>query len=105
MDIEGFERPALIGLKKTLKRDRPIIVFELTARRDNSVLFKIEKDLQDHFPANYKFLQLEDRQAFTGAYSLAPLNVNFDSEFEQHDIVAFPIEKESQIPLHGPVRR
>jgi len=105
MDIEGFERPALIGLKKTLKRDRPIIVFELTARRDNSVLFKSEKDLRDHFPANYKFLQLEDRQAFTGAYSLAPLSVNFDSEFEQHDIVAFPIEKESQIPLHGPVRR
>jgi len=32
------------------------------------VLFKSEKDLQDHFPANYKFLQLEDKQAFTGAY-------------------------------------
>jgi len=104
MDIEGFERPALVGLKETLKRDRPIIVFELTARHDNSVLFKSEQDLHDHFPANYKFLQLEYTELFTGAYSVIPMSVNFDSEFEQHNIVAFPIEKESQIPLHGPLR-
>lgn len=105
MDIEGFERPALIGLRGTLQRDRPIVVFELTARHDNSVLFKSEKDVHDHFPANYKFLQLQNRVPFTGAYSLGPLIVNFDSEFEQHDIVAFPIEKESQIPLRGPAGR
>ena len=103
MDIEGFERSALRGLQNTLKRSRPIVVFELTVDPKRAVLFKSMEDLVGTFPADYEFMMFTDWDGYTGKYQLGPLAVNFDNHF-QYNVVAFPAEKKGSIPLKGPVK-
>jgi FkbM family methyltransferase len=108
MDIEGFEQPALKGLKSTLTHSRPIVVFELTINKAKPVLFKSLEEISRAFPSGYKFLVFKNRDLYnlyTGAYELGPISgaLNFDSNFEQHDVIAFPSEKRGRIPLKGPV--
>jgi FkbM family methyltransferase len=107
MDIEGFEQPALRGLTETLARNRPIVVFELTIGTVGTVLFKSFEQIVKTFPSGYKFLVFKDRDPYIGSYSLAPLegSLNFGSKFEQHDVIAFPTEKQDRIPLKGPVKQ
>jgi FkbM family methyltransferase len=107
MDIEGFELPALRGLAETLAPSRPIVLFEMTlAEANRHMLFQSMDQVSKTFPPGYKFLVFKDRDPYTGAYELVPLagSANFGSRFEQHNVVAFPAEKENRIPLKGPVR-
>jgi FkbM family methyltransferase len=107
MDIEGFEQPALKGLKDTLARSRPIVVFEITLSKFKPVLFKSVEQIYKAFPAGYKFLVFKNVDRYTGAYQLATLDgerLNFDGDYEQHDVIAFPAEKQDQIPLKGPLK-
>jgi FkbM family methyltransferase len=55
MDIEGFEKPALEGLRRVLEASRPIIVFEMSLSDDNPVAFKNRQELDAAFPKNYQF--------------------------------------------------
>jgi FkbM family methyltransferase len=50
MDIEGYEKPALLGLAGTLRRDRPVVVFELTIDPKRPELFSSEAELREVFP-------------------------------------------------------
>ena len=106
MDIEGFERPALEGLRKTLGQSRPIVVFEITIRANNPVLFKSMEQIRSVFPDKYEFFEFGDRNLYTGSYTIDPLDgfINFASESEQHNVIAVPTEKKSDIPLKGPVK-
>lgn len=106
MDIEGFERPALEGLRKTLMQSRPIVVVEITIRVNNPVLFKSMQQIRSVFPDNYEFFEFGDRNLFTGSYTIDPLDgfINFASELEQHNVIAVPTEKKGGIPLKGPVK-
>jgi len=99
MDIEGYEKLALKGLKRTLRRHRPIVEFELTADPKSPVSIKSYDELQSLFPENYEFLTFtEGGDSLTGAYVLAPIAelLRYDKS-EQHDIVAYPIEKKTFI--------
>lgn len=103
MDIEGYEKLALNGLRRTLKKNRPIIVFELSTNPGRPVSVKSEKELSSLFPENYEFLVIDERSdPSTGEYFFAPLNgvVRFDKT-EQHDLLAYPIEKKDFIPRQG----
>ncbi|HEY1232474.1 MAG TPA: FkbM family methyltransferase [Candidatus Binatia bacterium] len=106
MDIEGFERPALEGLRKTLAQSRPIVVVEITVRADNPVLFKSMEQIRSTFPDKYEFFEFGDRNLYTGSYTIDPLDgsINFASQLEQHNVIAVPTEKKSSIPLKGPVK-
>jgi FkbM family methyltransferase len=104
MDIEGYEKLALMGLRKTLSEHRPIVEFELTIDPKNAVSIKSKTELTDLFPANYEFLVISRmRDPSTGLYFLQPIAeiVRFDVP-EQHDVVAFPTEKKDKLPLKGP---
>jgi len=95
MDIEGYEKLALKGLERTLRRDRPIVEFELTTDPKSPVSVKSHEELKSLFPDNYEFVTFSERSSpETGAYVLEHLgkSLHFD-KFEQHDVVAFPVEK------------
>jgi FkbM family methyltransferase len=105
MDIEGYEKLALKGLERTLRRHRPIIEFELSADPKSPVSIKSHEELLSLFPENYEFLTFtEHSDLMTGAYVLKPITglLRFD-RFDQHDIVAYPIEKKNFIVLQRTV--
>lgn len=56
VDIEGYERFALLGLSKTLQSNRPIVVFELNPTDGG---FQKKNKIVETFPDNYKFYLLE----------------------------------------------
>jgi FkbM family methyltransferase len=56
IDIEGYERYALLGLNNTLKKNRPIVVMELNATEGG---FKTKAQLIGTFPENYNFFYIE----------------------------------------------
>lgn len=94
MDIEGYEKPALLGLKNTIDKNRPILLVELTFGLETS--FKTSKEFDDAFPRNYKFAKYCELNMSTGRYRLC--DYTFDStEPGLHDIVAYPIERANLI--------
>ena len=104
MDIEGYEKPALIGLRRTLRRDRPVVEFELSVDPKSPVSIKSSAELMGLFPEKYEFLVFSEKNnPATGAYFLEPTTelVRFD-KMQQYEMVAYPIEKKKSIPLTGP---
>lgn len=104
MDIEGYEKLALQGLRQTLFKHRPIMIFELSTNPLSPVSVKSKEELIGLFPENYEFLLVSEKSnALTGAYLLEPIDgiVRFDRA-EQHDLVAYPVERKSAVPLRGP---
>jgi len=104
MDIEGYEKPALKGLRRTLLRDRPVVEFELSVDPRSPVSIKSSAELMELFPEKYEFLVFSEKNnPATGAYFLEPTTelVRFDKT-QQYDMVAYPIEKKKSIPLTGP---
>lgn len=73
LDIEGYEKLALQGLKQTLLKSRPYILMELNTL--NVEGFHSLEELEATFPPNYRFFaikyNLEDLD--TGHYELEPL--------------------------------
>ena len=103
MDIEGYEKLALRGLRRTLWKDRPIVEFELSADPKSPVSIKSSKDLTDLFPENYSFATFIRSDPSKGTYSLASIEgiVRFDLK-ERYDVLAYPAEKTKDLVLHGP---
>lgn len=101
IDIEGYERYALLGLAETLARDRPIVVLELNASEGG---FRSKEQLLETFSVDYEFWAF--RAAHFGArfgswryvfgpgvhgrYTLNPFEFDFS---EQINMAAIPVEK------------
>lgn len=94
IDIEGFEKQAILGMRKTLAQHRPVIVMELNL--GGSLSFQSANDFFDSFPDDYVLFSfaLEDR--ITGNYELAESPF---SSFKQlpsggyYNVVVCPKEK------------
>ena len=101
MDIEGYEKAALQGLRNTLVLNRPFVVFELTTDPASKISIKTKNELTTLFPQNYEFVSIDESEGLeSGKYRL----VNFDNtvhfgEAQQHDILAFPTEKKQKLIL------
>ena len=100
IDIEGYEKPALQGMRRTLERDRPIVVMELSVLPDNPIAFKSIAELTAVFPPRYEFLAFQQPyDEVRGDYSLRALVELVDfSQRMQADVVAFPEELAPRIP-------
>lgn len=105
IDIEGYERYALLGLKQLLKTNRPVVAMELNAAEGG---FSAKEQLIDTFPKNYQFFRIKSppdiRTVSLGTHIFAygprllPDNKyylkKFDFDFERQDnIAAIPQEK------------
>jgi len=89
MDIEGFERFALEGLKETLERNRPVVVMELSPKTRETLPGKME-ELASLFPGNYGFYYFAKGNYDSGAYKLAPFT--WDVELKRQDVIAMSHE-------------
>jgi FkbM family methyltransferase len=100
MDIEGFEKPALLGLSKTLRRDRPVVVFELTINPQRPGLFSSAEDVRAAFPKDYEFLVFSRWVFYTGFYELVDMQsmARFDT-VSTYNAVAYPKEKKAALAL------
>lgn len=102
MDIEGYEKPALEGLHRTLQKDRPIVVFELTTAPDQALRTGGHQQLRRLFPDRYAFVFFSaGTDVKTGSYGFASADrIRFDSA-GQYNIVAYPLEKENRLLHQG----
>ena len=100
IDIEGYEKIALKGLKKTLTNFRPVVVMEHHAASTIKEAFKSESELHSVFPEGYEFLQYDLYEVYRGTYRLVKHNYdqrqkdssNSGIKFPRN-IVAYPKEK------------
>ncbi len=98
VDVEGFEKPVLLGLRKTLERCRPVVVLEIRVHPDGGDLFKSRADLEAALPENYRLFNFARWDSKTGFYQLGDLEVDFDSAGNQWDTVAAPAELVDLLP-------
>lgn len=108
IDVEGFEKRTLKGLKQTLIGKRPIVVCELSYGADLS--FQSRQDLLDALPTDYRLFVFDIRKADgskarrrgakekrTGHYRLIPHEGWRD--LGQDDVIACPEEKLALLPM------
>lgn len=99
MDIEGFEKPALRGIRQLLETNRPVIVMELNHQGDHG--FKSLDELKSSFPEKYDFLVFEGNTYNRRPdYSLTPFK--FTELEKQPQLVVVPSELVSQLKMHFP---
>ncbi len=107
IDVEGFEKLVLEGLRHTLERDRPVVVCEITYGTGLSI--NSLEELSGLFPGHYQFFTFDLRKADgskarrreararkNGEYRLVPFDFRFQKG--QDDIIACPAEKRSRLP-------
>ncbi|MCP5346020.1 MAG: FkbM family methyltransferase [Gammaproteobacteria bacterium] len=107
VDVEGFEKSVLTGLRHILERDRPVVVCEITYGSELSITSL--EELVALFPKHYEFFTFdvrkpdgskarrrEARARQSGAYHLVPFDFRFQKG--QDDIIACPVEKLEKLP-------
>lgn len=110
IDVEGFEKNVLTGLKDTLEKSRPIIVVEVTY--GNSLSFDSLNELNAALPADYALFRFNNRKADgskarrrgahakrSGNYELIPFDEWRSSG--QDDVIACPKEQLEQLPRNS----
>ncbi len=109
IDIEGYERFALLGLKHILHTHRPVVAMELNTTEGG---FNRKEQLTETFPAKYQFFIVRPLNRFwkidMGPYlyvygpGIDPDQINqyslekFDFDFNRrkhHNLAAVPVEK------------
>ncbi len=89
-DIEGYEKPALEGLKNTLHNNRPIIAMEITTGAGKS--FTSLEDLIKTLPEGYEITVFCDWDDKNGHYKFCSPDINFGT-LGIYNLVAYPMEK------------
>ncbi len=112
IDVEGFEKNVLLGLRETLVATRPVLVTEITYGK--ALSFKNAEDLMQVLPPNYQLFAFDTRKSDgskarrrgakarrSGQYQLVDFRRWLPTG--QDDVIACPQEKVALLPLSGPV--
>lgn len=92
MDIEGYEKPALSGLRRVLTQDRPIVLLEVSMDPALPGLFSSVEELRSHLPEAYELFVFAERDLRSGMYRLEPARLSFNRR-GRANVVAVPAEK------------
>ncbi len=108
MDVEGFEKLALQGLRETLLTTRPLLVCEVTYGKPLS--FASLEEFESHLPPDYRLFTFDKRKLdgskarrrdarsrHSGEYRIIPFSAWRSSG--QDDIIACPLESVPVLPL------
>lgn len=87
-DVEGFERQVLEGLVGTLRRDRPLVIFELSPKTRENI--PSHEALAALFPPDYAFFCFRMGRRDSGRYRLAPFDYAAQSKLQE--VIACPRE-------------
>ena len=112
IDVEGFEKNVLLGLRETLVATRPVLVTEITYGK--ALSFKSAEDLMQVLPPNYQLFAFDTRKSDgskarrrgakarrSGQYQLVDFRRWLPTG--QDDVIACPQEKVALLPVSGPV--
>jgi FkbM family methyltransferase len=110
MDVEGFEKFALQGLRETLLKTRPLLVCEITYGKELS--FTSMEELLSHLPPDYRLFTFDKRKQdgskarrrdarsrHSGEYRIIPFNALLPAG--QDDVIACPLEAVDTLPLQS----
>lgn len=110
IDVEGFEKLALEGLRETLAKNRPVVICEITY--DTALSFQSLQQIQEAFPENYQLLTFDTRKPdgskarrreaqarVSGAWKIVPYDRILHSG--QDDIIACPAELLTRLPMEN----
>ncbi len=96
MDIEGYEKFALQGMRATNERDRPVYVMELNVKNEDG--FHSREELEGAFPERYRFDELrETGVAGSGDYEVVPYGFGFE-RWAGTTLVIYPEELADRLP-------
>jgi FkbM family methyltransferase len=99
LDVEGYEKPVFEGLSRTLKANRPVVVFEMHIVPGSSFGFKNETEVRNVFPKDYEFLVFDQFcDPYTGFYQLDEFRREVFDMLSRYRVVAYPAEKRDLIP-------
>jgi len=93
IDVEGFEKQVLSGLKETLSKHRPLLIVELTPTTRSSI--GDEQTFMSLFPDGYVFYYFAAGNKDSGRYQLAPYHFGMTPKIE--DVIACPRETLSML--------
>ncbi|MDX2113327.1 MAG: FkbM family methyltransferase [Alphaproteobacteria bacterium] len=88
IDVEGFEKQVLSGLRQTIARYRPLLIVELTPTTRDSI--GDEVTFRALFPDRYCFYYFAAGCKDSGRYRLAPYRYGMTPKIE--DVIACPEE-------------
>lgn len=91
VDVEGFEKNVLTGLKQTIEQYRPIIFLEFSEATRKS--FSCLDEFMELFPKGYEVMKVSGNNACCGIFNSPKCNlVNFDFQVSRGDILIFPLD-------------
>lgn len=89
IDVEGFEKNVLCGLKKTLEKYRPIIFLEFSESTKQS--FTNYDEFIESFPSGYSVKKVVSNKAYLGVFNTSVNQLeNFDFKRSGGDILIYP---------------
>ena len=87
IDVEGFEKSVLTGLKDTLDRHRPGVVMEFSDETKRS--FSGEDELRSLFPEGYEIRRIESSRPFCGVFNRPGYRlVDFEFDVPEANLLA-----------------
>lgn len=89
IDVEGFERQVIDGLKQTIEKHRPLIIVEISETTKKS--FGGADDFESIFPREYCFYKFSGVNREREHYKIK--NFEYSSDVLAVDIIAVPREK------------
>jgi FkbM family methyltransferase len=89
VDVEGYEKYVLEGLRQSLRRDRPLVIMEMTETTRRTL--GSDAALAALVPERYRLYYFSRGSNDSGAYRLAPYDMSLKPKIE--DVIACPEER------------